>query len=188
MARTTPQGGLLEPRQALSDAGTHWLAGLLEHAHGMAALCAPTPPAYSRFHGSVMAPQSVAWGRDNRGALMRVVGAAGDPATRIENRLGEPMANPYLAIAAQVFAGLDGLRRKLEPGPATESPYAAAGPELPATLAQALDALAADTVLQQGLGAPMALVFETVKRQELARQAQAEDRLQWERREYFGRY
>ncbi len=177
-----------DARHSLSDAGAHWLAGLLAHAPGMAALCAPTIPAYSRYQGSVMAPQAVVWGRDNRGAMLRVIGTAADPATRIENRIGEPMANPYLAIAAQVWAGLDGLQRRLQPGPATETPYAGSAARLPASLREALDALAGDAVLQRGLGPVMGLVVDTVKRQEWARHAAAEDPAQWERREYFGRY
>jgi glutamine synthetase len=135
-----------------------------------------------------MAPQAVVWGRDNRGAMLRVIGLAGDPATRIENRIAEPMANPYLAIASQIWAGLDGLQQKLHPGPATETPYAATAARLPASLGEALDALAGDAVLQRGLGPVMGLVYDTVKHQELARHAQAEDPVQWERREYFGRY
>jgi glutamine synthetase len=157
----------------------------------MAALCAPTVPAYSRYQGGVMAPQAVVWGRDNRGAMLRVVGSAGeagDPATRIENRIAEPMANPYLAIASQIWAGLDGLQRELDPGAATETPYDGTAPHLPASLREALDALAGDAVLQRGLGPVMGLVFDTIKRQELARHAQAEDPVLWERREYFGRY
>ncbi|MBL8343160.1 MAG: glutamine synthetase [Rubrivivax sp.] len=181
-----------DARRVLTDAGAHWLAGLLAHARGMAALCAPTIAAYSRYQGSVMAPQAALWGRDNRGAMLRVLGEpgvpGGDPATRIENRLGEPMANPYLYVAAQVFAGLDGLDRRLEPPPATETPYAAAPVMLPTSLGEALDALAADPVLQQGLGVPLARLIETVKQQELARFAAAEDRDAWLRREYFGRY
>ena len=173
-------------RHWLGEAGVHWLAGLLEHAHGMAALCAPSVNAYGRYRGSVMAPQSAQWGRDNRGALLRVVGGGRD--LRIENRLGEPLANPYLAIASQVWAGLDGMARRLEPPPATDAPYAAGAALLPATLAEALDALAADSVLQQGLGEPMAQVFHAIKRQEWARHAQAEDAALWERREYFGRH
>lgn len=175
----------------LSTTGQHWLAGLLAHAQGMAALCAPTIPAYSRFQGSVMAPQAAVWGRDNRGAMLRVVGdlpGAASPATRIENRLGEPLANPYLMIAAQVLAGLDGLRRGLQPGPASEVPYAAGLPPLPATLGAALDALAADDVMQQGLGAAMSQLLQTVKRQELVRHAQAADKPAWLRREYFSRF
>jgi glutamine synthetase len=188
MVRARPAGGPEDARQVLSEAGTHWLAGLLSHAGGMAALCAPTIPAYARYRGSVMAPQAVLWGRDNRGALLRVLGEAGDAATRIENRMGEPLANPYLAIAAQVLAGLDGLQRQLDPGPATHAPYAPGATPLPACLEQALDALAADPVMQQGLGPVMATLFETVKRQELARHAAAADPQPWERREYFGRY
>ena len=177
-----------DARQSLCGTGAHWLAGLLEHAAGMTALCAPTIPAYARYQGSMMAPQSAVWARDNRGAMLRVLGGPGDSATRIENRLGEPMANPYLMIAAQVFAGLDGLQRLLQPGPATEAPYAEAAARLPASLPLALDALAADAVLQQGLGPVMARIFHTVKQQELARHAAAVDAAVWERREYFGRF
>ncbi len=187
MTGTVPRGGPRDARQVLSDAGAHWLAGLLAHAPGMTALCAPSIPAYSRFQGSVMAPQALVWGRDNRGALMRVVGAPGDPATRIENRLGEPAANPYLALAAQAIAGLDGLQRQLDPGPATDDPYATGAPALPATLALALQALRQDEVLQRGLGQTMATIFQGVKQQEVARHAQAADPATWERREYFSR-
>lgn len=189
--------GAADARHGLSDAGAHWLAGLLAHAPGMTALCAPSISAYARYQGGVMAPQAVVWGRDNRGAMLRVIGAAGagggeggagDPATRIENRMAEPMANPYLAIAAQIWAGLDGLQGQLDPGAATETPYTGSAARLPASLREALDALASDAVLQRGLGPVMGLVYDTVKRQELARHAQAEDPAQWERREYFGRY
>jgi glutamine synthetase len=176
---------------ALSELGAHWLAGLLAHAPGMTALAAPTLPAYSRYQGSVMAPQAANWGRDNRGTMLRVIAdgrAGGDPGTRIENRLAEPLANPYLWMAAQVFAGLDGLRCQLLPGPASQNPYAANAKLLPATLDAALQALASDPVLQAGLGPTMAQVFAGVKQQELARHAQAEDKLTWERCEYFARF
>ncbi len=188
MVRATAAGAEDDVRQVLSDSGAHWLAGLLQHAPGMAALCAPTILAYERFQGSVMAPQAAHWGRDNRGALLRVLGAPQDPATRIENRLGEPMANPYLLIAAQALAGLDGLQRQADPGPATPSPYSSTAQALPRDLAQALDAVLADGVLQQGLGPVMATVFDTVKRQEWSRHAAAADSLQWQRCEYFARY
>jgi glutamine synthetase len=173
----------------LSPTGRHWLAGLLAHAPALAALCAPTPNAYGRYAGGAMAPQAAVWGRESRGAMLRVVGGAGDAATRIENRLGEPLANPYLCIAAQVWAGLDGLQRRLDPGPACETPYAPpAGRALPATLGAALDALAADTVLRTGIGEAMCAVFERIKRQEIARREAAPDGREWERREYFGRF
>jgi glutamine synthetase len=187
MVRAAPAGHALDARQVLSDAGAHWLGGLLAHAPGMAALCAPSIPAYSRFQGSVMAPQALVWGRDNRGALLRVVGQPGDEGTRIENRIAEPAANPHLALASQVLAGLDGIRRQLEPGPASEDPYAAQARRLPGSLGQALAALRQDSVLQQGLGETMATVFHAVKQHELERHAQAQDTLAWERREYFSR-
>ena len=190
LVREAPAGDRRDARQVLSDTGVHWLGGLLAHAAGASALAAPTMPAYGRYRGSPMAPQAAVWGRDNRGALLRVIGGPGDAATRIENRAGEPAANPYLYVAAQVWAGLDGLRRTLDPGPATESPYAEAGdqaPALPASLAEALDALAADEVLMQGLGPAMATVLLAVRRNELARHAAAEDPAAWERREYLAR-
>lgn len=185
--RSGAAGASGDARQVLSDTGAHWLAGLLAHAPALAAISAPSLNAYARYQGSVMAPQSAVWGRDNRGAMLRVIGAPGDAATRIENRLGEPLANPYLTMAAQVFAGLHGLRHPLEPPPATENPYASA-PTLPATLAEALDALARDEVLASGLGVPMATVYQAIKRQEIARHAQAADPAAWLAREYFGRY
>jgi glutamine synthetase len=188
MARAAAAGANNGAQQVLSDAGAHWLAGLLAHAPGLAAICATSIPAYARFRGSVMAPQAAVWARDNRGAMLRVVGGPGDAATRIENRIGEPMANPYLTIAAQIHAGLHGLRQRLQPPPAAETPYAPGHPTLPQHLADALDSLTADSVLQQGLGAPMVALYRAIKRQELARHAQAEDKPAWERREYFGRY
>jgi glutamine synthetase len=194
-----------QAREVLSDFGTHWLAGLLAHANGMAALCAPTLNAYSRYQGSMMAPQAAVWGRDNRGAMLRVVGEPGDAGTRIENRLGEPMANPYLMMAAQVWAGLDGVERALHPGPATVDPYSlgasggsgvgglggatsTAAPALPTSLPQALDALAADGVMQAGLGPPMAQLLQAIQRQACSRFEAATDRETWLRCEYFGRY
>ncbi len=181
-------GQARQARHTLSDTGAHWLAGLLHHARGMTALCAPTLLAYGRYQGSVMAPQAAVWGLDNRGAMLRVVGGPGDAATRIENRVGEPLANPYLYMAAQVFAGLDGVDHRLEPGAATTSPYESGLPALPSTLGEALDALADDAVMQRGLGEPMARLFDTIKRQETARAAAAADLPGWLRREYFGRY
>ena len=88
---------------------------LLAHAQGTTALCTPTINGFGRFQPNAMAPQSVIWGHDNRGAMLRVVGGAGDAATRIENRIGEPAANPYLYIASQIHAGLDGIRHGLQP-------------------------------------------------------------------------
>jgi len=172
----------------LSSTGEHHLAGLLAHGRSMSALCTPTINGFGRYRPHALAPQSVVWGADNRGAMLRVVGRCGDAATRVENRIGEPSANPYLYIASQIHAGLDGLRRGLSAGPATEAPYADGAPRLPTTLGDALDALVADDVLIQGLGASFVDCFVQIKRAELARHEQADDKDAWQRREYFSRF
>jgi glutamine synthetase len=186
----------LDAGHVLSDPGVHYLAGLLAHARGMASLCTPTINGYGRFRPHALAPQAALWGRDNRGALLRVVGDCGDEDTRIENRIGEPAANPYLYLAAQVHAGLDGIERALTPPAATEDPYrpaAAAGgdgapaPRLPTTLAEALRALDADAALRAGFGDAFVDHFLHVKQAEVTRHAEAADKDGFERREYFGR-
>jgi glutamine synthetase len=179
--------GRADARHTLSDAGAHWLAGLLAHAEGMTALCTPTINGFGRFRPNALAPQSVIWGQDNRGAMLRVVGGPGDHATRIENRIGEPAANPYLYMAAQIHAGLDGLLRGLEPPPACETPYTAEHLKLPGTLGDALASLRADTALVAGLGADVVNHFCRIKQHEIDRHADAKDKTEFDRREYFSR-
>ncbi|WP_425258516.1 glutamine synthetase [Rubrivivax sp. RP6-9] len=183
------RAGRDDARHWLSAAGSAWLAGLLAHARG-AALCAvPTVNGYERFRPDSMAPVAVQWGRDHRGTMLRVLGGPGDAATRIENRLGEPLANPYLYIASQVHAGLDGLQRGLQPPPATDAlDGAGAAERLPAGLPEAIAAFEADATLTGGLGAPLAAAYSAVKRAEQARHDEADDPAAWQRREYFGRY
>ncbi len=176
-----------EAPQALSPIGRAWLAGLLAHGQGMASFCTSTVNGYARLRPNAMAPMTVQWGHDNRGAMLRVLGRGED--ARIENRLGEPMANPYLYIAAQIHAGLDGLARGSMPGPAVESPYAGEGaPALPASLGAALDALHADGALCEAFGAELIACWTRIKRSEQARFDAAGDKEQWQRREYFSRY
>lgn len=182
-----PDSTPVDAQHTLSDIGEHYLAGLLEHARGSAVFCTPTVNGYGRFQPNALAPQSVVWGRDNRGAMLRVIGGSGDTATRIENRLGEPAANPYLYLASQIHAGLDGIARKLKAPAATESPYAAAQQKLPTTLGEALDALLADGVLGDAFGQDFIRYLVQVKRSELARFDAAQDKLDFQRREYFSR-
>jgi len=179
--------GARDARQVLSDAGASWLAGLLLHAPALTALCTSTSNGYGRFRPNAMAPQSILWGRDNRGAMLRVIGATGDKATRIENRLGEPAANPYLYMASQIHAGLDGLNAQLQAPPATETPYSPGAANIPTSLADAVQALQGDASLCQALGQPFVNYYSTVKRAEHQRMAQAEDVQEFHRREYFGR-
>ena len=169
--------------QVLSETGKHYLAGLLAHAKGSTALSTPTINGYKRYRPYSLAPDRIHWGRDNRGALLRVIGGPGDPATRIENRAGEPAANPYLYFAAQIHAGLDGVARKLDPGPSADTPYEAKVELLPSTLSEALPFLKKDEVLRDGLGADFIDYFCRIKEAEIARFNLEVS--EWEQREYF---
>lgn len=177
----------LDARHTLSDLGAHWLAGLLQHARGAAVFCTPTINGYGRFRPHALAPQAVLWGRDNRGAMLRLVGACGDAGTRLENRLGEPAANPYLYLASQIHAGLDGIERGLQPPPATEAPYGAADVMLPTSLGESLQALQDNAALVHAFGREFIDYLVQVKRHELQRFEQAKDPDDFQRREYFSR-
>jgi glutamine synthetase len=187
--REAPAAGST-PAQAgytLSEPGEHYLAGLLAHARGMAAFCTPTANGYARFRPNALAPQAVLWGRDNRGAMLRVIGECGDRGTRIENRIGEPAANPYLYLASQVHAGLDGIQRRLPAPAATDAPYAGTGEQLPTSLGDALQALAADARLCAAFGDNFIRYFTRIKQSEQRRFDEASDKDDFQRREYFSR-
>ncbi len=172
----------------LSATGEHYLAGLLHHAPAMAALAVPTVNGFERFSANRLAPNSVSWGHDNRGAMLRVIGGPGDPATRIENRIGEPAANPYLYMASQIHAGLDGMAQGLQAPPASQSPYDGSAAQLPPALGDALAALARDDAMVEGLGLDFVRYYTHIKQAELLRFEAAQDKLAWQRREYFSRF
>ena len=190
MRREAPAPGAsaLDAAMTLSDVGEHWLAGLLAHAKGMSSLCTPTINGFGRYRSNDLAPQSVLWGRDNRGAMLRVIGECGENATRIENRIGEPAANPYLYLAAQIHAGLDGLQNGLRAPKATDSPYGHDGERLPTSLPEAVQALRADPAMVAGLGTDFVDYFTQIKASEIARYDAAEDKDDFQRREYFSRF
>ena len=176
-----------DARHTLSNVGAHYLAGLLAHGQGMTSLCTTTVNGFGRFKPNALAPQSILWGRDNRGAMLRVVGGAGDAATRIENRLGEPAANPYLYMASQIFSGLDGIENEMKAPCATDAPYAENVTPLPLTLGAALEHLAHDKLLNAGLGADFVRYYQRIKQSEQMRFHDAEDKVAFQQREYFSR-
>jgi glutamine synthetase len=118
--------------------------------------------------------------------MLRVIGG-GDAATRIENRIGEPAANPYLYIASQIHAGLDGIERQLPPPRATDAPYGAQAQRLPCSLGEAIDALSADAVLVEAFGKSFVDYYLRIRRWDLQRFDEAQDKDLFHRREYFGR-
>jgi glutamine synthetase len=172
-----------DDRRDLSPVALHWLAGLLTHARAAAAFATPTLNGYKRYRPYSLAPDRAVWGRDNRGVMIRALATPGDPAARLENRVGEPAANPYLYMASQVLAGLDGLERALDPGPPADTPYEAAAEMLPKSLGEALSALRRDACFREGLGVGFIDYYARIKEAEIARfQAEVTD---WEQREYF---
>ncbi len=168
----------------LSDVCRHFIAGQLEHGRAMTAVLAPTINAYKRFVAFSMAPYTVTWGPDNRTVYVRIPAERGK-AARIENRVGDGTANAYLAAAASIFAGIDGLDRKLDPGDATRGDaYAADGvPLVPLSLAEALDALEGDEYLNDAMGARFVRAFVALKRDEHKRFTSSVT--EWEVREYL---
>jgi glutamine synthetase len=170
----------------LSVIARQFVAGVLDHAPALMAFHNPTVNAYKRMTVESLAPTNVNWGYDNRLAMVRIPAERG-PATRVEMRVGDGAANPYLATAAVLYAGLDGLRRELEPPPdVSGNPYDLdpdrLGPALPSSLDDALAALEADDVLTAAMGPSLVATFLEIKRYELARwKAHVTE---WEFREY----
>jgi len=159
----------------LSQLGYWFLGGLLAHARALAAICAPSVNSYKRLvvgrslSGATWAPAYIAYGDNNRTACVRI------PFGRIELRLPDGAANPYLATAALAAAGLDGIERRLDPGePLNINLYELSEQDirargiglLPQSLNEALDALEADQVVQQGIGTALAAEFVRLKRME----------------------
>jgi len=173
----------------LSTIGKYYLGGLLTHARAAAAFTTPTINGYKRYKAYSLAPDRAIWARDNRGVMMRVLGQPGDAATHLENRVGEPAANPYLYVASQIYSGLDGISRRLDPGPSADTPYEAAAVLLPKDLGEALTALRADETFRAGFGAAFIDYYAHIKDAELER-FKKESREQpevtpWEQNEYL---
>jgi glutamine synthetase len=170
--------------EGVSDELRRFTAGVLAHAPALMAFLNPTINAYRRIVPDSLAPISVSWGWDNRTTFVRIPAERGR-ATRVELRIGDGSANPYLAIAATLFAGAHGLREELQlPDPVTGDGYTDERSErVPITLDAALDALEADTYLRDAIGDAIVTPFLAMKRYELERhRAWVSD---WERDEYL---
>ena len=180
----------------LSKAGRQYVAGLLEHAVASLPFAAPTVNGYRRFRPYSFAPDRVCWAVENRGVLVRVQGAPHDTSSHVELRSGEPAANPYLYMASSLAAGLDGIRRGLEPPPPVAAdPYTEPAPPLPRSLGEAVTALENDHFFRTDLGDSIVDYLLGMKRSEVKRYekalaeakapASADDVTDWEMREYF---
>jgi glutamine synthetase len=144
----------------LSQTALQFIAGLLEHAAGMVAVTNPIVNSYKRLTPGYEAPTNIAWSASNRSAMIRIPARRGS-STRCELRMPDPACNPYLALAAMLAAGMDGIESKLEPAPAIQRNIYHMSVrdrrrhkirELPASLREAVGAMKRDRVIRQALG------------------------------------
>ena len=171
-------------KETLSEADRHFTGSLLEHARAASVFSTPTINGYKRYRPYSLAPDRVIWSRDNRGVMIRAITQGpGDPATRLENRVGEPAANPYLYMASQIYAGLDGLANRTDPGPPADTSYETDAPMLPRSLLDALSAFREDRLYHEKFGDRFVENILTLKDAEVGRfMSEVTD---WEHREYF---
>lgn len=173
----------------LSEVAKQFLAGQLQHARAMCAVLAPLVNSYKRLGTSVEAPVQVTWAHINRGALIRVPGTS----ARLELRCPDPSANPYLAAAVMLAAGLDGIRNALVlPPPLEETVVSGAVKRrlvseiLPRSLGEALEELEQDDMLLNALGPYVSDRYLEAKKQEYREYKRQVTR--WELDRYLGRY
>jgi glutamine synthetase len=168
-----------------SDEFRWFLGGWIKHAREMAVCYAPYPASYKRYQSRSWAPTSLAWSADNRTAGFRVVGS--DSSLRVECRLPGADANPYVAYAASLASGLDGIRNKIEPPAAFDGDVYAARelPQIPKTSYEAIDAFANSDFAKEALGADVHahyLRFVQVEQEKYDAVV-----TNWERQRYFER-
>jgi glutamine synthetase len=168
----------------LSMVGLQFVGGVLDNVGATIAFSNPTINGYKRLNANPLTPKRAVWSHDNRAAMCRVIGGPGERSTHMENRSGEPSANPYLYMASQIFAGLDGIDRGVDPGPPLDDPYAQSHKApMPTSLLDAIAALEKSAVLRKAMGDEFVEYYIAMKRHEIERfMAAVTD---WEHREYF---
>lgn len=179
----------------LSEKAKYFLAGQLEHARAMCAVLAPLVNSYKRLGTSFEAPVNVTWAHVNRSALIRVPSTAPGKEyhTRLELRCPDPTANPYLAMAVMLQAGLDGILHKMPLADPMEETLMGGMPErmrqievLPHSLDEALDALSNDDVVLSALGPYVSDRYIAAKRQECDEYNRQVT--EWEVKRYLSRF
>ncbi|MEM7246179.1 MAG: type I glutamate--ammonia ligase [Acidobacteriota bacterium] len=158
----------------ISRLGLSYIGGLLEHAAAICAVSNPLVNSYKRLVPGYEAPTTIAWSRRNRSPLCRVPATRGE-GTRVELRMPDPSCNPYLAFAAMLAAGLDGVERGADPGPPldrnaydmTDAERSEQGlGQLPGDLGAAVTALEADEVIREALPSHVLEQFLSAKKAE----------------------
>ncbi|MBX4172913.1 type I glutamate--ammonia ligase [Weissella viridescens] len=180
--------------EQLSETAYNFLGGILEHAQNFTAVTNPTVNSYKRLTPGFEAPVYIAWSGSNRSPMVRVPASRGQ-STRLELRSVDPTANPYLAFAAILESGLDGIEHKMTPNDSVdqniylmdETERRKAGiRDLPDTLLAAVNDLEGDDVVKKALGSYMARTFIDAKRLEYGSYRQEVS--QWELDNYLEQY
>ena len=178
----------------LSETAMQFIAGVLEHAKAITAVANPIVNSYKRLVSGYEAPVNIAWSTRNRSPLIRIPSARGK-STRVELRSVDPAANPYLALAAILGAGLKGIEDEMvAPAPISRNVYKMTADELvnggidklPSSLSRALDELEIDSVVQDALGAHITANFISSKRIEC--QEYLHQVTDWELNTYLEQY
>lgn len=162
----------------LSMTARHFVGGLLEHADALSAVGTPTLNSFKRYQPGSFAPYTASWGLDNRRTAIRI-----PPTTpRIENRIASADANPYLVIASALAAGMDGIRREIDPGEPAEGDPTDSAPLLPQSPELALRALQRDSTMNEMLSEEFVRAYTATKRREL--ESFRSNVTDWEREQY----
>jgi glutamine synthetase len=178
----------------LSATSLHFIGGLLKNIRGITAVTNPLVNSYKRLVPGYEAPVYIAWSAANRSALLRVPAKRGN-ATRVELRSPDPAANPYLAFAVMLLAGLDGVKNKIDPSnPVTANIYKLSPderkvqniPALPGSLYEALEELKQSKVAKEALGEH--IFNEFIKAKTIEWDAYRTDVTPWELNRYMARY
>lgn len=160
-----------------------WIAGILAHAKESCILTTPTINGYKRYQPFALAPDRIEWAHDNRGAMLRALVSPNNNASRLENRVGEPAANPYLYLASQILSGLSGIENQRNAPEPVEKPYTNGSEMLPDNMIAALDAFDKSTLYRDKLGDVFVDYYVHIKQAEWQRYSAAVS--DWEQREYF---
>ncbi len=178
----------------LSETAKHYIGGILKHSKALTAITNPLVNSYKRLQPGFEAPVNIAWSLKNRSPLVRIPSARGNN-TRIELRSPDPAANPYLAIAGCLKAGLEGVNKKITPPEVVTSNIFDMGEEerlnrgmekLPSSLSQAIHFLKQDEIIKDALGEHIYDRFIDAKQKEWAEYSQTVH--PWELKRYLSHY
>lgn len=167
----------------MTAAAGAWIAGLLENAAASCLMTTPTVNGYKRYAPYQLAPNRIGWGNDNRGAMIRVLSEPNALASRVENRVADSTANPYFALASQIYSGLDGLDRNLTAPPPLSSPYDSDAQKLPDNLHMAIGHFENSMLFRDRFGEEFTDYLTRIKRAEWQRYLMTVS--EWEQAEYF---